>query len=68
MEWFRKHTDTVIILAAFAASILWMNGKFNDIEREIYNLKTDVAVMKAVLLMKNIMPSELCKKQETEKK
>jgi hypothetical protein len=59
MEWFKKHTDTVIILAAFAASILWMNGKFNDIEKEINNLKTDIAVMKTVMIMQKIMPAEL---------
>lgn len=54
MEWVKKHTDTVIILSAFAASILWMNGKFNDIEK-------DLAVVKAVLVLKNIMPIELAK-------
>ncbi len=54
MEWFRKHTDTVIILGAFAASLIWMNGKFNEIEK-------DMAVIKAVLVMKNIMPGELAK-------
>jgi hypothetical protein len=63
MEWFKKHTDTVIILTAFGASVLWMNGKFNDIEKEIYLLKTDIAVMKTVLIMKDIMPKELAKKE-----
>ncbi len=52
MEWFKKHTDTVIILTAFAASILWMNGKFNDLEK-------DITIIKTVLIMKNIMPVEL---------
>lgn len=56
MEWFKKHTDTVIILAAILSSVLWMNGKFNDIEK-------DIAVMKTVLIMKNIMPSELANKE-----
>jgi len=27
----KKHVDTVIILTAFGTSILWMNGKFNEI-------------------------------------
>lgn len=52
MDWFKKHTDTVIILAAFAAAVLWMNGKFNELEK-------DIAVMKTVLIMQKIMPSEL---------
>lgn len=62
MEWFKKHVDTVIILTAFAGSILWMNGKFNEIEKEIYGLKTDIAIVKTVLIMKNIMPTELASK------
>ena len=61
MEWFRKHTDTAIILGAFAAAVLWMNGKFNDVERDIGGLKTDIAIIKTVLVMKNLMPSELAK-------
>jgi hypothetical protein len=52
MEWFKKHTDAVMIIGAIAASMIWMNGKFNEIEK-------DIAVMKAVLVMKNIMPTEL---------
>jgi len=54
MEWIKKHVDTVIVLGAILSSMLWMNGKFNEIEK-------DIAVMKAVLVMKNIMPNELCK-------
>lgn len=56
-DWFKKHTDTVIILAAFATSVLWMNGKFNSIER-------DMAIMKTVLVMKNIMPMEMAKENK----
>jgi len=33
MDWIKKHVDTVIILTAFASSILWMNGKFNEVDR-----------------------------------
>ena len=57
MDWFKKHADTVIILAAFASSILWINGKFNQLEK-------DVLVIKTVMLMKNIMPNELAQSTE----
>jgi len=33
MDWMKKHVDTVIILTAFGASVLWMNGKFNDVDK-----------------------------------
>lgn len=64
MEWIRKHVDTVIILTAFGTSVLWMNGKFNEVEKEIASLRTDIAVMKTVMIMKNIMPVELAQAKE----
>lgn len=57
MEWLKRHTDLVIMLSAFASAMLWMNGKFNDIEK-------DIAIIKTVLVMKNIMPDELCRKED----
>jgi len=56
MEWFKKHVDTVVILGAFAACVLWMNGKFNEIEK-------DIVIMKTVLIVKNIFPNELAKSE-----
>ncbi len=52
MDWMKKHADTVIVVGAIATSMLWMNGKFNQIEK-------DVAIIKAVLVMKEILPKEL---------
>lgn len=52
MDWFKKHVDTVVVLGAILGSVLWMNGKFNEIEK-------DMAVIKTVLIMKDIMPKEL---------
>src|SRR5574338_879802 len=81
MDWFKKHVDTVIILGAFASSIIWMNGKFNDvdkrfakveneietrfakveneIETRFSGIEKDLAIIKTVLIMKEIMPREL---------
>jgi len=64
MEWFKKHVDTVIILGAFGASLLWMNGKFSDIDKKFYEMHEQITVIKTVLLMKNILPSELAKHEE----
>lgn len=54
MEWFKKHVDTVIVLGGILTATLWMTSKINDVEKEM-------AIMKTVLIMKNIMPSELVK-------
>lgn len=70
-NWFKKHADTVMILSAFAACVLWINGKFNDIDKEISilrieisTIRSEVSIVKTVLLMKNILPSELTKNGE----
>jgi hypothetical protein len=57
MELFKKHVDTVVILTGILASVLWMNGKFNEIEK-------DITIIKTVLIMKNIMPTELASKSQ----
>jgi len=57
MEWFKKHVDTVIVLTGILGSLIWMNGKFNTIEK-------DIAIVKTVLIMKQIMPQELAVKEE----
>lgn len=66
MDLFKKHVDTVIILGAFAASILWMNGKFTDIDkrfsevdRRFSEIEKEMAIIKTVMLLKNILPPEL---------
>ena len=56
-EFFKKHTDTVVVLTALFAGFLWMNSKFNELEK-------DIAVMKTVLIMQKIMPSELAAKAD----
>jgi len=60
MDWVKKHVDTVIILGGILTSVLWMNGKFNQLEKE-------VAVVKTVLIMKDILPKELVKNHEVKK-
>ena len=57
MDLMKKHVDAVVIIGAILSSMLWMNGKFNDIEK-------DVAIIKTVLIMKNVMPAELAQKGE----
>lgn len=63
-NWLKKHIDTIIILGAFASCMLWMNGKFNAVDAQFAKVEQDLAVVKTVLIMKNIMPSELCKGKE----
>ena len=60
MDWFKKHVDTVVVIGIMFSGFLWMNGKFNAIEK-------DLVVIKTVLIMKGIMPSELAKSEHSQK-
>ena len=63
MDWFSKHVDTVVVLGAVLGSMIWMNGKFSDIDQRFAEIEKDIAVMKAVMIVKQIMPCELAKEQ-----
>lgn len=74
MDWIKKHVDTVIILGAFGSAVLWMNSKFNEVDRQFAqvdkqfaDIHQELAVMKTVLIMKNIMPVELASNHEDSK-
>ena len=50
MDWFKKHVDTMIILGSVATSMLWMNGKFNEIDKRL-------TIIETVMMCKGILPS-----------
>lgn len=52
---FKKHVDTIVILTGIISSFLWMNSRFNALEK-------DMTMIKTVLISKNIMPVELATK------
>lgn len=60
MEWVKKHVDTVIVLGGILSSVLWMNNKFNKLEKEMLVIKT-------VLIIKDIIPKEVCVSKTEEK-
>jgi len=62
MEFIKKHIDTVVILSAFSASILWMNTQFNQVDNRFGKIDQELAVIKTVLIMKKIMPTDLALK------
>lgn len=58
-SWFKKHADTVFVIGSILSSVLWMNGKFNDIDKRFNEIEKDIVMIKTVMIMKNIMPTEL---------
>lgn len=63
MDWFKKHTDTIVILTGIISSVLWMNVKFNDIDKNFSKIEKDMAVIKTFMIMQKIMPAELANKE-----
>lgn len=67
MDWFKKHTDTAVILGAIISSMLWMNTKFNEIDHKFSDIEKDIAIVKTVMIMKGVMPPELAAKSDVQK-
>lgn len=65
MEFFKKHADTVVILGAVCTSLVWMNGKINGVNERFSAIEKDIAIIKTVLIMKQIMPTECMSKSHS---
>ena len=59
MKWFKDHADSVVTIVTILGTVVWMNGKFTDIDHRFSNLEKDVAIIKTVMIMKEILPREL---------
>lgn len=55
----KKHIDTLAIIGAIISCVLWMNGRFNEIDSRFHELENRLTKIETVLIMKNIYPSEL---------
>lgn len=63
-EFFNKHADTCVILGTLAGFFIYMNAQFSAIDARFGKIEKDIAIIKTVLIMKNILPSELAHKGE----
>lgn len=52
MDWCKQHADTIAILTVFFGCFWTLNEKINTMDK-------DIAIIKTVLVMRNIMPNEL---------
>lgn len=64
MNWFSKHADAVMVIGAIFCSMIWMNSKFSEVEKRFSDIEKDIGIMKAVMVIQKIMPSELAVKGE----
>lgn len=40
MDWLKNHMDTVIVLGALFSGLLWLNGKFNEMDKRLVRIET----------------------------
>ncbi len=59
MEWFKNHGDAIAIITVSITCFWTLNEKISVLERDVSNIRTEVAIIKTVMIMKNIMPSEV---------
>ena len=62
-DFFKQYSNAIIVLTAVCGSLLWMNSRFNEIDQRFSNLEREVAIVKTVMIMKNVMPVELAAKE-----
>ena len=65
MDW-KKHVDMFIIISSIFVMATWMSNKFSKIDERFSKIEQDLAVIKTVLVMKNILPTELAKTENKE--
>lgn len=63
MDWFKKHVDTVIVLGGILTAVIWMNGKFSEIDVKLSEVNNRLVVIETTLILKGIMPKELAQKE-----
>ncbi len=51
MNWFTKPFDIFLIIMVFFISMNFINDKFNDLQKELASLKTEVTVVKEILVL-----------------
>ena len=63
-NWIKDKGLELIIGGILIGNFYWSDAKFAHIETRFNAIEKDVAIIKTVMLMKNILPSELAHKEE----
>jgi hypothetical protein len=73
-NWFKKHAETLTVIAALFSGFIWMDSKFSTVDSKfdkvsdrLSGLEKDVAVIKTVLSIKGINCNELASSHQESK-
>lgn len=71
MNWFKKHTDAVIVLTGILGSVFWMNGKFSEIdksfisiERRFSEVENRLTKIETIIYIKGLVSHELAAQKD----
>jgi hypothetical protein len=62
-NWFKKHADTLAVISIMVGGFYWMDAKIEKVNDRLTAVEKDMGIVKAVMLMKNILPPELAQKE-----
>ena len=66
MKWFEKHADTVMVLGGILASVMWMNGQFNDVRKEIREIDKRLSKVETILYVRGLVSHQLAAVEKCE--
>jgi DNA-binding HxlR family transcriptional regulator len=70
MDMINKNADTLKIIGSSAATLvmacMWLNSKFNEIDRSIGQIEQRLVRIETVLIMQGIMPKDLARNETNE--
>ena len=66
MNLFKKHVDTVFVLGGILASVTWMNGKFNEMDRKFSEVENRLTRIETIIYIKGLVSHELALREQKE--
>lgn len=79
MRWLKQNVDSFVVLSSIISAVVWMTSQMSNnkedltslimkkektLDRRIFSIEKDVAVIKGVLISKDIFPSMIITKEE----
>jgi hypothetical protein len=74
MSWFKQHKDMITIVSSVVGSVVWITTSIHNVEKRtdekfsaltkniderFVKIEKDIAIIKTVLILKEVMPKEM---------
>ena len=66
MSWFKQHADTITIIFTVLGAFFVQSNRIDSLSEQVNVIEKDVAIIKTVLILKNIYPEQLADKGKGE--